>query len=274
MNIKASVSPVTLPIVLTIAGSDSGGSAGIQADLHAFAANGAFGTTAITCITAQNPRKISDYEPLDPTLVTAQIERVLEFFPVNVVKTGMLGTGGIVECVARLLEREGDLLAVVDPVMVSSTGTKLIDDDAIEMIQSKLLPWATIITPNLDELAVLTGIKAESPLQMLAAGAVLAKKYSTFVLIKGGHLDAEILTDLLIDEAGEVVLELQAHRVARVNTHGSGCTYAAAIGANLASGMTVPKAVELAHEYLQRTIRTSLNIDGELFIHHYAGYGV
>lgn len=257
-----------LPVALTIAGSDSGGGAGIQADLKSFTANGVFGTTAITCLTAQNPEGVSAIEAMPPAFVREQIEQVHRYFKIAAIKTGMLFNAEIIEAVAAFLEEHPDIPCVVDPVMVSTSGAVLLHDSAIAALKERLLPRANLLTPNLDEAAVLLGEKPDSPDTMATAARELAAGCGAAVLLKGGHLaDGKEVTDILALPDGETSV-FTARRIEGVDTHGSGCTLSSAIAANLAQGWGLTKAVGEALTYLRRGLRQPILLDGRPFIQH------
>jgi hydroxymethylpyrimidine/phosphomethylpyrimidine kinase len=234
----------SIPAVLTIAGSDSGGGAGIQADLKTFRALGVFGVSAITCITAQNPDTVAGVEPVSPLMVALQIGAVCDGFPVAAVKTGMLYSREIVEAVAAELTARGLKRIVVDPVMVSTSGAKLLCDDAVAALTGALFPLATAITPNLPEAEALLGRRIADPHAMREAARELARRFGTAVVLKGGHLDGDRIVDMLCD--GESVLECEVARVAAAETHGTGCTFSAALAALLARGQPLAEAVRQA----------------------------
>jgi len=237
---------VTPPVALTIAGSDSGGGAGIQADLKAFAANRVFGTTAVTALTAQNTVGVIGVRATPAAFVDAQITAVLVDLPVAAVKTGMLATAEIVGVVASRAAA-GDLPnLVVDPVMVASSGDRLLDTDAEAAYLEQLFPYALIVTPNLREASLLTGRELVDVDDMAAAAVELAATGARHVLVKGGHLKGDAV-DVLFD--GDEVHRLRSPRIDTVNVHGSGCTTAAAIAARLAWGDTVLQAVQAAKSY-------------------------
>ncbi len=256
-----------LPVALTIAGSDSGAGAGIQADLLTFAALGVFGTTAITCLTAQNPDGVTGIEVLPAEFVADQIGQVHRYFRIRALKTGMLYAAGIIEAVADFLRANRRIPAVVDPVMVATTGALLLRPEARAAMRDRLLPYATLVTPNLDEVAALLGQRPATVNEMTAAGRQLARANGVSFLIKGGHLSGRKLTDVLVSPAGTVRC-FTSPRVAGISTHGSGCTLAAAIAANLAKGMGLTRAVEAARMYLGRGLRQGLVIGGRRFINH------
>jgi hydroxymethylpyrimidine/phosphomethylpyrimidine kinase len=244
--------------VLTIAGSDSSGGAGIQADLKTFAALGVYGTSAITAVTAQNTVGVNESLALQADLVTAQIEAIAADIPVHATKTGMLATAAIVEAVAAAI-RELDLpLVVVDPVMVSKSGARLLDDDGIGMLRTELLPRALVVTPNIPEAEVLTGRRIQSIEDARAAAYEIHSRSGSAVVIKGGHAEGDQLIDLLFD--GEMFTELQTTRIATRNTHGTGCTFASAIAANLALGHSLVDAVVRGQAYVTGAIEHALSI--------------
>ena len=243
----------TPPVALTIAGSDSGGGAGIQADLKAFSANRVFGTTAVTAVTAQNTHTIEAFESMGPELVKAQIQAVISDFMVRAVKTGMLATEENVKVVAEFAEKSAIEKLVVDPVLVSSTGKRLLDKAAEEAYVYRLIPRATIVTPNLDEVMALLGKFPKTLEDMVSAAREFKKMGPRYVLVKGGHLGGPESTDIFYD--GQTILKLSASRIRTENTHGSGCTLSAAITANLAKGMEVTDAVKAAKIYITRTIK-------------------
>ena len=248
---------MTKPVALTIAGSDSGGGAGIQADLKAMEANGVFGASALTAITAQNTEAVTQSQDLSPELVAAQIDAVAEDLDVRVTKTGMLSTSGIIEVVAERVEAHGLQPFVVDPVMISKTGFKLLQDAAIETLVDLLLPLATVVTPNAHEAAHLTDVEVETVDDLQQAAEALFEKGPDAVLAKGGHLsDSDEAVDVLVDADG--ARTVTAPRIDTKHTHGTGCTYASAIAANLAKGHALDAAVDRAKRYVTGAIRHAL----------------
>lgn len=242
------------PVVLSVAGSDTGGGAGIQADLRTFSRLGAFGTTALTALTAQNLAGVSAVHGVPPEFVQAEIDAVLEGFPVAAAKTGMLWSEAIVALVAAVCRARRVPHWVVDPVMVATSGSRLLREEAITAYRAQLLPVATLVTPNLDEAAVL--LDTSQPVrrdEMSEAAAELARRFGCAVLLKGGHLDGAPV-DLL--HAGGHTWAWTHPRVHHVNTHGSGCTLSAAITARLALGDELPAACEhglaFVHEAMRR----------------------
>lgn len=262
----------TLPCVLTIAGSDSGAGAGIQADLKSLAAQEVYGLTAITAVTAQNTRIVKRAEVLAAALVEAQIDAVLQDFPVNVVKTGMLGNAAIVAVVAAKLKQYGITKVVVDPVMVAKSGDYLLEERALRALREKLLPQALVITPNIPEAEALCGWPIEDEEALREAAYFLYRQGPAFVLLKGGHYreQAVEITDVLFD--GEKFFYYRAPRITTKNTHGTGCTFAAAIAAQLARGKNVPLAVKAARDYLQMVMPHGLQLgQGHGPLNHFYG---
>jgi hydroxymethylpyrimidine/phosphomethylpyrimidine kinase len=240
---------------LTIAGSDSGAGAGIQADLKTFAAHGVYGTTAITAVTAQNTVGVSMFEALPADLVTAQIEAVVSDIGADAVKTGMLANAAIVEAVAAAVHDLDIPLLVVDPVMIAKSGDRLLDDDALGALKAELLRRAFLVTPNIPEAETLTGMAIETDDDRREAARRLTALGATAVVIKGGHLPSEHIVDLLYD--GREFLVFRHERVPGRHTHGTGCTFAAAITAHLALGRPVTEAIPLAQQYVAGAIRSA-----------------
>lgn len=238
---------------LTIAGSDSGGGAGIQADLKTFAAHGVFGTSAITAVTAQNTLGVICWQALPADLVTAQIEAVAGDLGADAVKVGMLGTAAIVEAVAAAIAALELPHVVVDPVMIAKGGDRLLDADAVAALASELLPQAHVVTPNVPEAEALAGMTVRSVEDMRRAGERILRMGPRVVLVKGGHLDGPDSTDVACAASG--TFELTRPRVATAHTHGTGCTLSSAIAANLARGLSDREAIEAAREYLDGAIR-------------------
>ncbi len=236
---------------LTIAGSDSGGGAGIQADLKTFAAHGVFGLTAITAITAQNTVTVSRVLPLPPDMVLAQIAAVVSDFPVNATKIGMLATADIAAAVAAALDEHRLPNIVLDPVMVAKGGSRLLDDAAVAVVRERLLSRADVITPNVPEAEALTGLRIASVDDLQPAAARLVALGARAVIVKGGHL-AGPAVDLLFD--GQLATRLHADRVPGRHTHGTGCTFSSAVAARLALGDTLIDATRAAKAYVTRAI--------------------
>ncbi len=250
--------PHTLKQVLTIAGSDSGGGAGIQADIKAMSANGVFAMSAITAITAQNTEEVTDIFELPLSIIAAQIDAVYDDFDVAAVKTGMLSSPAIVELVAKRLHSQGVTSLVVDPVMVSKSGAPLLKPDAIEAIKTQLLPLALIVTPNVHEAQHLSGITITSLADARRAAKAIYSLGCKHVVIKGGHLVADRATDLLYD--GRFFNVLKGEFIETAHTHGTGCTFASAIAAHLARERPVLDAVQAAKAYVTEAIRHGLAI--------------
>ena len=246
-----------MKVVLTVAGSDSGGGAGIQADLLTFAAHGVHGTSAITAVTAQNSVAVLDWVALDPRMVVAQMEAVASDMPVAATKTGMLATAAIVSAVAAAIARLRLPLVVVDPVMVAKSGDRLLDRDAETAYRERLLPLATVVTPNLPEAESLLGRPVRTLAEMREAARALRAMGPRAVVVKGGHLEGDAV-DVFWD--GERMEDLSAPRIATKNTHGTGCTYSAAIAARLALGDPLLDAVRGAKAYLTEAIRRSYSV--------------
>lgn len=258
------------PIALTIAGSDSGGGAGIQADLKTFSALGAYGASVLTAVTAQNTRTVSAVELLSPALITAQLEAVFADLPPHAVKIGMLGNADNTEAVAAFLRRHAGTPVVVDPVMVAKSGDKLLHDSAIAALRDELLPLATLITPNLPEAGVLLGRNIDDAQAMTRAAEELLALGCRAVLLKGGHLAGAHSNDLFTD--GVQTLWLPAPRHPGRNTHGTGCTLSSAVTAHLAHGHALPDAVTRSKAYIQAAIAAAdtLHIgQGHGPVHHF-----
>jgi hydroxymethylpyrimidine/phosphomethylpyrimidine kinase len=254
--------------VLTIAGSDSGGGAGVQADLKTFAAHGVYGTSAITAITAQNTMGVTAVHPLPADLVTAQIEAVAADLEIHAVKTGMLATTATVEAVAAAIASLELPFVVVDPVLVAKSGDRLLEPDAVAALVAELLPRAFVVTPNIPEAEVLAGFSIPN----LAAARRAARKIRALgpraVVVKGGHLEGPQVVDILWD--GDAVVELRGERIPSTSTHGTGCTFASAIAANLALGRTLHDAVAEAHAYVRGAIVNAPGLGrGRGPLHHF-----
>jgi hydroxymethylpyrimidine/phosphomethylpyrimidine kinase len=238
---------------LTIAGSDSGGGAGIQADLKTFAAHDVFGTSAITALTAQNTLGVIAWQAVAADLVTAQIEAVAGDIGADAVKTGMLPTAAIVEAVGAAIDALDLPQVVVDPVMIAKGGDRLIDEDAVAAMRAELLPRAHVLTPNIPEAEVLAGMAIRSVEDMHVAAVRIRKMGPRVVLVKGGHLGGADSVDVFC--SASETFEISRPRIDTRHTHGTGCTLASAIAANLALGLTDRVAVERARDYLDGAIR-------------------
>ena len=238
---------------LTIAGSDSGGGAGIQADLKTFAAHGVHGLSAIAALTAQHTRGVTAVHVPDIGFLRAQLDACFEDFDIFAVKIGMLASTEVIECVATMLEAHRPGHVVLDPVMVATSGAKLLQDDALHALRTRLLPLASIVTPNIPEAELLTGHAIANADGAVATIAALRAMGARAVLLKGGHLDeGRVVVDRYDD--GEVDAEFIHDRLA-LEGHGTGCTLASAIAANLCLGMPLPRAVEAATDYIERALR-------------------
>jgi hydroxymethylpyrimidine/phosphomethylpyrimidine kinase len=252
------------PVALTVAGSDSGGGAGIQADLRTFSAFGVFGCSAITAVTAQNPTKVSRIDALPPDAVTAQIETVLERIAVKITKTGMLFNAGIVDCVAAAAAKHS-LFLVVDPVMIATSGAKLLEDDAITAMKDRLLVHADWITPNLPEAEVLSGIRINGRKSMIDAAKYCAAKWNCGCLLKGGHLPGKQNVAIDIVCYDNELYELCSPIVPNCRaTHGTGCTLSAAFTAALALGSSWRKAMVMAKEFVYGSLNETITIGSKL----------
>jgi hydroxymethylpyrimidine/phosphomethylpyrimidine kinase len=241
-----------MKIALTVAGSDSGGGAGIQADLKTFQQFGVYGTSVIVALTAQNTRGVRAVEAVPEAMVSAQLTALAEDLPPDALKTGMLAEAGLVRLVAKAIRENGWQPLVVDPVMVATSGHRLLTTEAEDVIRESLVPLAALVTPNLDEAAVLTGRVVHDVATMERAGETLLRFGAAAALVKGGHLSGDTLTDVLVTPEG--VRRFSRPRVPTGSTHGSGCTLSAAITAGLALGRPLATAVEDALDFVHRAI--------------------
>lgn len=251
---------MTIPVALTIAGSDSSGGAGIQADLKTFHAFGVFGTSAITAITAQNTRGVKAVQAIPEQMVRTQIRAIIEDLPPAAFKTGMLATRGLVRTLADTLRAQELPNYVLDPVMVASSGDRLLDAGAEEAIVMELLPLCTLVTPNLSEAGLLTGAKVEAEADMERAAQRLVELGARAVLVKGGHLPGEEIVDLLHD--GKEMHRFRHPRIETTSTHGTGCTLSAAVAAGLAHGRPLVTAVADALDFVHRAIAQAPDLGG------------
>lgn len=242
------------PRVLVIAGSDSSGGAGLQADLRTISALGGYAMTAITAVTAQNTQGVQGVETCEPSFVALQIHAAVDDIGVDAVKSGMLASAAIADVVAIALQGMS-VPYVCDPVMVATSGAKLLDDDAVRIYTHKLFPLATLVTPNIPEAEALTGIDIHGLDDMRRAAETLMRFGPKAVLLKGGHGAGDVLIDLLVTASGETRFEAQ--RVDTRHTHGTGCTLASAVALGLAKGLGVLESVSLAHDYVQKAIRNA-----------------
>lgn len=244
--------------VLTIAGSDSGGGAGIQGDIKAMSANGVFALSVITAVTAQNTEEVTDVFELPVSIIAAQLDAVFDDFEIAAVKTGMLSSAAVISTVVRLLKPQQVGQLVVDPVMISKSGQALLKPEAVEALTKDLFPLALLVTPNVHEAQQLSGIEIKTLADARRAAKVIAQFGCRHVLIKGGHLIAERGTDLLYD--GRFFQIYKGEFIDTPHTHGTGCTFASAITAQLARGKSLPDAVQAAKTYVTEAIRHSLAI--------------
>jgi hydroxymethylpyrimidine/phosphomethylpyrimidine kinase len=246
---------MTTPVALTIAGSDSGAGAGIQADLKTFAAFGVYGLTVITAVTAQNTRGVRAVQEIEPATIADQLDAVAEDFTIASLKTGMLSSAAIIETVAAGIRRHRLHRLVIDPVMVAKSGDRLLREDAVEALRRTLLPLARVVTPNIPEAEVLAGRAIRTREDRLAAARAILELGVQAVVIKGGHSDDDPIVDLLVDHTG--IHEYRAPRIDTTSTHGTGCTFSAAITAGLAQGSDLPAAVGGAREYVSRALSSA-----------------
>jgi hydroxymethylpyrimidine/phosphomethylpyrimidine kinase len=250
--------PAEVPRALTIAGSDSGGGAGIQADLKTFQALGVFGMSAITAVTVQNTKGVSGYEELTPDTVADQIRAVVTDIGVDAAKTGMLASAPIVRAVAETLRELRVPNLVVDPVSVSKHGHPLLAEDAVGALRTEILPLATLVTPNLPEAALLAGFPVQTREEMERAGVAILELGAAAVLVKGGHLEGNDATDLLVTTAGTE--PISGSRIDTAHTHGTGCVLSAAIAAHLARGGDLGASVRAGKAFVTEAIRGHLEI--------------
>lgn len=247
------------PIALSVAGSDSGGGAGVQADLKAFHALRVHGVTAITCLTAQNPAGVRAVQPVTPDFLQAQLDALFDELPPRAAKTGMLWNADLIRVVVESWQTRGRTPLVVDPVMIATSGAALLRPDAIKAIQDLLLPLARVVTPNLDEAAHLLGASLSSLDDLRQAARELHRRHGCPFLVKGGHLrSSPNAVDVFWDGRREIILS--APFIPRVSTHGTGCTYSAAIAAGLACGLALREAVQQAKHVITQAIRDSVRI--------------
>jgi len=257
----------SIPKVLTVAGSDSGAGAGIQADLKTFAALRVYGTSALTAVTAQNTLGVTAIQALPPKMVAAQIEAVVTDIGANALKTGMLANAAIIDIVARKIQQHGLRNLVVDPVMVATSGDLLIKKNAVGALRTRLIPLATVVTPNIPEAEELTGMAVRGANDIEAAAERIIAMGAKSVVIKGGHRPGPAL-DFFYD--GKKSRGFQEPRVRTKNTHGTGCTFSAAIAAYLAKGEQIERAVFLAKKYITGAIAAAFAVgDGHGPVHHF-----
>jgi hydroxymethylpyrimidine/phosphomethylpyrimidine kinase len=242
-----------IPRILIIAGSDSGGGAGIQADIKTVTMLGGYAATAITAITVQNTLGVTGVHPIPVAIVEGQARAVLDDIGADAIKTGMLGDIEMAETVARILDSARSAPAVVDPVMVAKGGSNLLAPGAVDAVRSLMIPLAGLLTPNAPEAQVLTGLPVQTTDDLRRAGEALLKLGAAAVLMKGGHVEGETVVDVLMTPDGETTFE--GERIHTRHTHGTGCTLASACAAGLAQGMTLPQAVARAWAYVHEAMR-------------------
>ncbi|MCQ2095302.1 MAG: bifunctional hydroxymethylpyrimidine kinase/phosphomethylpyrimidine kinase [Bacteroidaceae bacterium] len=251
----------TYPRVLTIAGSDSGGGAGIQADIKAISATGSYAASAITAITVQNTTGVKEVLPLPPKVVSEQIEYVIKDIGVDAIKIGMLHSVQVIESIRNSLDRCELPLAprnniVIDPVMISTSGHRLIEQDAIEALVTALIPSARIITPNIPEAETLSGLRIQTHKDMMVVGKHLARKLRVSVLMKAGHSTGKMVNDILFNAEEDDIVQLISKRTDTVNTHGTGCTLSSALASYLAQGLSLTEATRAAKAYITKAIES------------------
>lgn len=258
--------------VLTIAGSDSGGGAGIQADLKTFSAIGCYGMSVITALTAQNTQGVKGIHAVPPAFAVEQIEAVLSDIGADAIKIGMLYSAELIEAVAQELKKHGARKIVLDPVMVAQSGDKLLQDDAIEAIKMHLMPLADVVTPNIPEASVLCGTQLTQWSDIESAAETLSKYGSRSILIKGGHGDESKSTDLLFLSREGRFVSLEADRIKTNNNHGTGCTLSSAIASYMAKGNDIEKSVQMAKEFMNHAIAAGAHYKighGHGPVHHF-----
>ena len=249
---------------LTVAGSDCSGGAGLQADLRTFAKLGVHGASVVTCVTAQNPNRVSAIQPMKPSVVEAQLEAVLGSFSAHAVKTGMLFSRPIIDAVANRLAKRRGLQLVVDPVMISSSGTPLLKSSAVTALAKRLLPLAKLVTPNLDEASTLAKQPVREPEDMRDAARRIHERFGCAVLVKGGHMKTTEAIDFFFDGKEEFLLS--APRSKRLSPPGTGCTYSAAITAFLAKGETLARAAELGKKHMVQSFEDAYRVGKHTFL--------
>ena len=258
-----------IPVALTVAGSDSGGGAGVQADLKTFTALGVHGTSAITCVTAQNPKGVKGIEVCSAKIVRAQIESVFDELPPRAAKTGMLFSAEIIREVVRAFRRNR-IPVVLDPVMLATSGACLMKADAVRVLTRELFPLAALVMPNVPEAEALLGISIREPEDLRHAAREIHERFGCAALVKGGHLpNTREAIDIFFDGHSELLLS--SPRVRNIKTHGTGCTYSAAITAHLARGEKLPRAVQLAKRFVTAAIAKSLRANSHAVLNWFAG---
>lgn len=251
---------VNQPVVLTVAGFDPSGGAGVLADIKTFAAFGCYGLAAVTSLTFQNTRQVFGAVNQSPETVARQLENLFDDFEISAVKTGMLPTAGIIHEVARILSAKSVPIIVVDPVLASTSGFQLVDDRAVDAFTSALFPLASLVTPNIDEARRISGAAGDDQTQLQRAAEVILKTGACAVLVTGGDEDDSLSTDLLLDAQGPA--RFSSERIRSRHTHGTGCTLSSALTCLLARGQTLREAIPIAKEYLARAIRTAPGVGG------------
>lgn len=259
--------------LLTVAGSDSGGGAGIQADLKTFMATGCYGMSVVTAVTAQNTCGVSAIFPISEEVIQAQLEAVLNDIGADGIKIGMLHSESVIQTVARSLKKmdTSKCPIVLDPVMVATSGDRLIEDDAVQALVDHLIPLAALITPNLPEAEVLLGRKISGAQELFHAAELLGRKLQCAVLLKGGHLEGDTVVDVLFDPASEKIREFTDKKIDTRNSHGTGCTLSAAIAAHLARGVSLADAVDSGRTYLKMALFSGADYEigkGHGPVHH------
>lgn len=244
---------------LTIAGSDNSGGAGIQADLKTFSALGVYGMSALTAVTAQNTQGVRGIQSITPEIIKDQLEAIFEDITVDAVKTGMLHNKAAVLATAEMFDKFSPQYIITDPVMISTSGSRLMEDDAVETMIQELFPRVTLLTPNIDEAIFLSGIQIHNIQDMDRAAGQLLHLGCNAVLVKGGHLQGEYMTDRLCIK-GHPPVSLENKTISTINTHGTGCTLSAAITAFLALGNKLPQAVTLSKEYISKALEAGSGI--------------
>jgi hydroxymethylpyrimidine/phosphomethylpyrimidine kinase len=248
------------PCVLTIAGSDSGGGAGVQADARTIAALGGFGGMAITAITAQNTRGVAQWRPEPPAIIRAQVEAVLSDLPVRAIKTGLLPGAAAVRVIAQVLRRHAPIPLVIDPVLGSTSGTRFLAAAGVRALQKELLPLATIVTPNWPEAEILSGETVRNFAEAERVARALAAELHCAVLLKGGHAPGNVCRDVLATADGRT-RHFESRRIATRNTHGTGCVLSAAMATELARGRGLVEVVAAAHRFLHQSLRAGRSTD-------------
>jgi hydroxymethylpyrimidine/phosphomethylpyrimidine kinase len=260
-RVVAKKKPTITPVVMTVAGSDNSGGAGIQADLKTFTTLGVYGTSAITCVVAENPNEVRKIHPMPASMVREQMELVFDVFPVVALKTGMLFSAEIIEAIADFLEEIPERSRpelVIDPVMVATSGALLLEEEAASRMADMLLPLATLVTPNLDEASLLAGRELKSEDEAARAAAELSSRWGVPFLVKGGHLKTRQAVDFLVE--GNEIYRMEVPRIPGIETHGTGCTYSAAITAFLAKKKSLLESVVGGKEFVTRAIAGHLKL--------------